>query len=352
MKRQMNLENITRRAPLTINFALSGASFFSVIGILLMLFHLYPANPNAEPIELKIHRGMRAKAIADLLEKKKLIRSSLAFQLVGCLTGTIRKLQGGTYRLSGAVSTPEIIHQLKTGKVVMRRLTAPEGMTIAQIDELWANNNFGDAGAFIEAARSSNLSRAKLRERQARYGIEGETLEGYLFPNTYQFPDGAPPDQVIEMMLDEFNRQWTHELDEEAKLLGWSTHEIITLASIIEKETKVDEERPLISAVFHNRMHRGWRLEADATALYALGNPGRPPNAADLKVDSPYNTYLYNGLPPGPICNPGLASILAALRPASAGYLYFVALGDGRHHFSATIEEHQRMIRKIYKQQG
>ena len=148
-------------------------------------------------------------------------------------------------------------------------------------------------------------------------------------------------------MLDEFERRWTPQFTEEAKALGFSKHEVITLASIIEAEARVPDERPLVSAVFHNRLRRGWKLQADPTALYGLGNPDRPPRAADLRVDSPYNTYIYKGLPPGPICNPGMASIVAALRPNSVDYMYFVAIGDGRHHFSKTLREHQNMINKV-----
>jgi UPF0755 protein len=212
-------------------------------------------------------------------------------------------------------------------------------LTVPQIGQLWENGKFGTATAFEQAARNP-------RWRQ-RYSIDAETLEGYLFPNTYQFADGTPVDSVIKMLLDEFDRGWTHLLSEEAKALGFSTHEIITLASIIEKEAKADDERPLIAAVYHNRLKRGWRLEADPTVLYALGNPERLLRTADLKVSSPYNTYLHRGLPPGPICNPGMASVKAALRPAQASYLYFVAIGGGRHYFSTRLVDHRAMIRKI-----
>jgi UPF0755 protein len=242
------------------------------------------------------------------------------------------------------MSLMEIVNRLIAGKVIMQRFVVPEGLTVAQIGELWESNGFGAASTFSQAIHAPDW--------QMEYGIAGETLEGYLFPNTYQFASGTPPNKVIEMMLDEFNRQWPHELSEEVESIGLSAHEAITLASIIEKEAKTAAERPIISAVFHNRLRRGWRLEADPTVLYALGNPSRPPTPADLKIDSPYNTYVHEGMPPGPICNPGRASILAALRPASSAYLYFVAIGDGKHHFSITLEEHKSIIRKINKTIG
>ena len=282
---------------------------------------------------------MSSKAIAKQLARQNLIRSPLVFQLMSQFSGASRSLKAGTYQLSGSMSLLEIIDQLKAGNVVARRFVVPEGLTAAQIGQLWESEGFGTAEAFYRAASHHRW--------RLPYGIEGETSEGYLFPNTYQIGDGTPPHAVIKMMRDEFDRRWTYELRREAESLGFSTHEAITLASIIEKEAKSPHERPLISAVFHNRLRRGWRLEADPTVLYALGNPTRRLTSADLQVNAPYNTYLHEGLPPGPICNPGMASIIAALRPASASYLFFVAIGNGKHHFSRTLNEHERMIRKI-----
>ncbi len=322
-----------------VSIVLFSVSLLGTIVTLIMLLYLYPVDADAEPIQLQIARGMSSQTIANQLACRNLIRSPLVFQLATHLSGASRSLKAGNYRLSGGLSLPQIINHLQAGKVVTRRFVVPEGLTVAQIGELWERNSFGAAAAFNRAASDPKW--------RVNYGIGGETLEGYLFPNTYQFADGTTPQVVIEMMLDEFDRRWTYALREEAESLGLSVHEAITLASIIEKEAEVPDERLLISAVFHNRLRRGWPLEADPTALYALGNPERSPTPADLNVDSPYNTYLHKGLPPGPICNPGRASILATLRPASAIYLYFVAIGDGRHYFSTTLKEHQNMIHKM-----
>ena len=237
------------------------------------------------------------------------------------------------------MSLREIIHQLEAGKIVHRHFVVPEGLTVAQIAQLFEDEGFGTSESFSRAARDSQWRK--------RYGIEGNSLEGYLFPNTYKLVDGIPAANVVKMMLDEFNRHWTRERTKEAKSLDFSPQEIITLASIIEREAKIADERPLIAAVFHNRLKRGWKLDADPTVLYALGNPRRALTKKDLKFDSLYNTYVYRGLPPAPICNPGLASIMAALRPAESSYLYFVAIGDGKHHFSNTLAEHNRVIRRI-----
>ena len=294
---------------------------------------------NAKPTQLKIVRGMSSQSIANQLVHKQLIRSSWVFLFATHLSGASHRLQVGTYHLSGAMSIPQIIEHLRSGKVITHQLVVPEGLTIAEIGKLWEKEGFGTAAAFSETASNS--------EWRINHKIEGKTLEGYLFPNTYQFPDGASAEVIIQIMLNEFERQWTTEMSEEARTLGFSKHEIITLASIIETEARISEERPLISSVFHNRLRRGWKLQADPTALYGLGNPDRPPRAADLRTDTPYNTYLYKGLPPGPICNPGIASIRAALRPVSADYMYFVAIGNGKHHFSRTLREHQNMINRI-----
>ena len=339
----MTLLDIRRSARWYISIAFFGISILSNFAILIAVFYmiryLSPVAANAKPIQLKIVRGMSSQAIADQLAQNNLIHNRWVFLFVTHFSGTSHRLQVGTYRLSGAMTIPQIIDHLKTGKVVTQQFVVPEGLTVAQIAKLWEKAGFGTAAAFKQAVCDPKWLH--------KYKIEAKTLEGYLFPNTYQFPDGATPQVILEIMLDEFKQRWTAEFTEEAKALGYSKHEVITLASIIEAEARVSDERPLVSAVFHNRLRRGWKLQADPTALYGLGNPDRPPRAADLRVDSPYNTYLYEGLPPGPICNPGWASILAALRPASVDYMYFVATGDGRHHFSKTLREHQNMINKI-----
>ena len=314
----------------------------AIVGIILALIlapYLTSKELALEPKEIRIALGTSTKSIAKQLADERIIRSSLLFEVVAYFEGASRYLQAGTYELSAAMSPREIIHQLKAGKVVHRHFVVPEGLTMAQIAQLFEDEGFGTAESFNRAARDLQW--------QKRYGIEVNSLEGYLFPNTYKLVDGIAAAKVIKMMLDEFNRNWTRERTEEAESINFSPQEIITLASIIEKEAKIDSERPLISAVFHNRLKRGWKLEADPTVLYALGNPPRALTTRDLKFDSSYNTYVNRGLPPAPICNPGLASIMAALRPAESSHLYFVAIGDGKHYFSNTLAEHNRVVRRI-----
>ena len=339
----MKSQNPQKNLAWYISIVFFSISLLSSLAILTTIFYtvryLSPVEANARPVELKIVHGMSSQAIADQLAHNNLIHNPWVFLFGTHLNGATHRLQVGTYCLSGAMNLPQIIDHLKTGKVVTRQFVVPEGLTIVQIGKLWEKAGFGTAAAFSQAANDPKWLH--------KYRIEGKTLEGYLFPNTYQFPDGATPGVILGIMLDEFDRRWTAEFTEEAKALGLSRHEIITLASIIEAEARVPDERPLVSAVFHNRLRRGWKLQADPTALYGLGNPDRPPRAADLRVDSPYNTYIYKGLPPGPISNPGMASILAALRPTSVDFMYFVAIGHGRHHFSKTLREHQNMINKM-----
>ena len=339
----MKFPDIRKNAWRYIGIALFCVSILSSVAVCVsisyMVRYLSPVDSDAKATHVKIAPGMSSMAIANQLADSHLIHNPWAFLVATHLTGSNHRLQVGSYRLSAAMSTPQIIDHLKTGKVITHQFVVPEGLTVAQIAKLWEKAGFGSATAFDEAVRDSKW--------QLNSGIDAETLEGYLFPDTYRFPGGTVPDVVIQIMLDESERRWTDEFCRAAESLKFSRHEIITLASIIETEARVDEERPLISAVFHNRLRRGWKLQADPTALYGLGNPDRPPRAADLRTDTPYNTYIYTGLPPGPICNPGAASISAALQPAPVDYMYFVAIGEGKHHFSKTLREHQNMINRI-----
>ena len=298
-----------------------------------------PPSASEDVINFDIPTGSSSRTIARRLAAEKLIRSEFIFRLVVRHRGIGRRLQAGTYALRRNMALPEILAEFEKGRVALESWTVPEGLTRDAIAELWETGGFGTAVAFREAFETTRLLE--------KYGLEDKTVEGYLFPNTYKFAKGTTAKRVVEMMLAEFKERWIETFDEEAINLGRTQHEIITLASIIEKEAQSKSERPRISSVFHNRLKRGWRLQADPTVLYALGNPERLLTKADLRVNSPYNTYVYKGLPPGPIANPGIDSIIAALRPEETSYLYFVAVGDGKHHFSQTLSEHNRMIRKI-----
>ena len=306
-----------------------------LIGVSLTL----PPTSSEEVVNFDVPAGSSSRVIAKRLVEQKLIRSEHAFRLVVRYRGTGRHLQAGTYVLRRNMALWNLLDEFEKGQVTLVSWTVPEGLTTSAIAELWEMSGFGTAEAFRKASESARLLK--------RYGLTDTTVEGYLFPNTYKFAKGTTTEKVVEMMLDEFKQQWTEKFDEEAQNLGRTRHEIVTLASVIEKEAQSRLERPRISSVFHNRLTRKWKLQADPTVCYALGNPERPLTKADLQVDSPYNTYKYKGLPPGPITNPGIDSIIAALRPEKTDYLYFVAIGEGKHHFSKTLSEHNRMIQKM-----
>ena len=305
------------------------------IGVLLTL----PLSSSEEVVNFEVPMGSSSRAIAKRLVEQKLIRSESAFRLIVRHRGTGKRLRAGIYALRRNMALWHIVDELEKGQVTLVGLTVPEGLTTSAVAQLWETAGFGTAAAFREATESPCLLKA--------YGLEGKTVEGYLFPNTYKFAKGTTAETAVQMMLNGFKQRWTETFDEEAQNLGLTRHEIVTLASVIEKEAQSESERPRIASVFHNRLKQKWRLQADPTVLYALGNPKRLLTRADLSVDSPYNTYKHKGLPPGPIANPGIDSIIAALRPETTDYFYFVAIGEGKHHFSKTLSEHNKMIRKI-----
>ena len=316
-----------------------GLGTLCLISLLIGVFLMLPPTSSEEIVNFEVPIGSSSRAIAKQLVEQKLIRSEYAFRIIIRHRGTGRRLRAGIYALRRNMALWHIVDEFEKGQVTLASWTVPEGLTTSAIAELWETTGFGTAEAFREAAESSCLLK--------QYGLGGKTIEGYLFPNTYKFAKGITAEKAVEMMLNEFKQQWTETFDEEARNLGLTRHKIVTLASVIEKEAQSKSERPRIASVFHNRLTRKWRLQADPTVLYALGNPKRLLTRADLSVDSPYNTYKYRGLPPGPIANPGIDSIIATLRPEKTDYFYFVAIGEGKHHFSKTLSEHNRMIRKI-----
>jgi UPF0755 protein len=286
-----------------------------------------------------ISHGMSATEIGSLLARRGFIRSAFLFRLTSVLSGTSRSLKAGEYALSTDMSAFRILRRIAAGEVILYRFTIPEGFTVSQIARLWEERGFGTAADFIEASRAPVM--------RERYGIASNSLEGYLFPDTYMFPHGISEQEAINEMLSQFDEKVSYLMEDTGAAhcvctagVTLSRHEAISLASIIEKEAKVEDEKPIISAVFHNRLGQGRKLESCATVLYSLGYPRRKLTDRDLKnTRSPYNTYIHKGLPPGPICNPGLGSIAAALNPSKHGYLYFVSKNDGTHYFAATYKE-------------
>jgi UPF0755 protein len=296
---------------------------------------------NTEKV-IKIDTGMSISSIGSLLESENLIKSSLIFQLVSILTGKSHSLKAGAYSIRANMSITDIIKKINSGETIVYKLTIPEGLTIAEIASIWERDGFGKSTDFIDLTTDVSMLN--------KYNIEADSLEGYLFPDTYIFPYGISEREAIEKMLEHFNKQISNALNGKS-IDSQKLHEIISLASIIEKEAKVSEERPIISAVYHNRLKIGMKLESCPTVLYGLGYPNRELTYDDLRNASlRYNTYVYNGLPPGPICNPGLKSIIAAIKPADVQYLYFVSKNDGTHHFSENYNDFLSAKRKYQSQ--
>lgn len=307
--------------------------------VLVGLHYFSPTASSEEIVSITIEPGSSTSKIAHHLAINKLIRSQLVFKLAVRYRRIGKQLKAGNYELSRDMSLTRILDELKRGQIEYSTFTVTEGITAAAIAEIWEKNGLGTAEAFQEVI--------ELPELLQKHVPEGVSAEGYLFPDTYKFAKGSSAKTVAQMMFAESSKRWTEVLSEEAKALELSRHEVITLASIIQREAGSSSEIPLIAGVFHNRLRDNWRLQADPTVLYALGDPDRLLTRADLKVDSPYNTYLHKGLPPGPIGNPGMEAILGALRPEETSYYYFVAIDKGKHHFSKTLAEHNRMIRQI-----
>ncbi len=325
-------------------YALGLFSIICIVTVLVIGYYLSPTASSEEIVTVTIASGSNTATIANDLATHKLIRSPFVFKLVVRYRGIGTKLRAGKYQLSRAMSLKQILDELKKGQIEFQTFTVPEGKTAKAIAELWKSAGFGSYESFLEATETTKLLK--------RYVPEGVSAEGYLFPNTYKFAKGSTATTVVQMMLAESDKRWDETLAEEAEALGFTRHQIMTLASIIEREAASIEEIPRISGVFHNRLKDNWKLQADPTVLYALGDPKRLLTREDLTYASPYNTYLNKGLPPGPIGNPGMASILGALRPEKTEFYYFVAIDEGKHHFSKTLAEHNRMRRVIKRKQA
>jgi UPF0755 protein len=254
-------------------------------------------------------------------------------------SGRSRSLQAGEYRFDQPISPLAVVDKIASGDVYTQRLTFPEGLTIAEMAKVFESRGFGPATAFVKAASDGAL----VKDLDAR----ARDLEGYLFPETYSLPRRADASRMVAMMVDRFRASYDETLRARAESQQMTTRQVVTLASLIEKETARAEERPLVAAVYRNRLKLGMGMQADPTVVYALTKAGKYNGNIrrdDLSFDSPYNTYRYPGLPPGPIAAPGRASLEAALSPADVPYLYFVSRNDGSHVFAATLTEHNANV--------
>ncbi len=297
-----------------------------------------------EAVLLEIPRGANSNEIADLLVEAKVLRSRLPFKLYLRRTGESRRLQAGEYRFAGPATPSELVRRLVKGDVYFLEVTIPEGLTARETVALIAARQLGDLGEMERL-----LGRTDWIED---LDPGARTLEGYLFPSTYRFQRGASSEQILRAMTRLAHRRITELLAAAPDPAGREVRRIITLASIIEKETGREEERGLVASVLANRLRLRMPLACDPTIIYALKLEGKFDGnlrKADLAMDSPYNTYLYPGLPPGPITNPGAASIEAAIAPPVTDYLFFVSKNDGTHHFSSDYRAHTEAVARYQK---
>ena len=302
-----------------------------------------PASDDSTSILFTVTPGETAATIATRLERAGLVRDARLFRLLVRYRGVDAQLEAGDYQLRPNMSLEEIVNALQSGHPSEVTITIPEGWRAEEIAEMLEERELVKAEEFLRTAREGEFEYWFLSDRP-----EGVSLEGYLFPDTYGIPPDFEADQIIDMMLADFGCRFTPKMHREAARQGMSIHEVLTVASLVEREARIPEERPLIASVYLNRLEAGWLLESDATAQYALGyqeGTGQwwksPISLEEMtQIDSLYNTYLYPGLPPGPICNPGLASIQAVINPAETNYMFLYHKGDGSHAFAETYEEH------------
>ncbi len=293
------------------------------------------------PALVSIEPGLPFSRVIERLEGAGVLRHGQVLRAYARWYGLDRSIRAGDYRFERPYAPVELLEALRTGQLALHRVTVPEGKTLTQVARLFAERGFGGVDEYTCLAGDAAFL--------ATLGVPASGLEGYLFPDTYSLPHTATPEEIVGAMVQRF-RETAAPLAAARRQRGMSEAEMVTLASIIERETGIASERRQVAAVFHNRLRIGMRLQSDPTAIYPWKEG--VPTAADLRVDTPYNTYLYAGLPPGPICNPGQAALEAAIRPSVDDALYFVARGDGSHAFARTLTEHNRNVAALRRKRN
>jgi UPF0755 protein len=322
---------------------LAATGLFMIAGLILLgagLFMISPADKNGPDQVIVIKEGLTLKEVAVELEQRGIIRSQILFRLWTRTMGYSRKIRAGEYLLSPRMPPMKVLEKLTKGIIITHQVTFPEGLTVAEVAELLAKKGLLPKERFLALTEDPSLIQ--------RFGISGRSLEGYLYPDTYQFDRGLTPLTVIETMLHRF-WQMVDPLEKRAAEVGMQMGDVVILASIVEKETGRPDERPMIASVFLNRLKRGMRLDSDPTVIYGIKNFNGNLTRQDLEQYTPYNTYQIKGLPPGPIANPGLEAIKAVLYPASTDFLYFVSKKDGFHQFSKTLSQHNEAVQVYQK---
>ena len=309
---------------------------------LLMLLLGACRDVNTKDVRVVVPRGANLHVAAESLARAHIVRNATAFRLYAMVRGRDRSIKAGTYVISPRLSWSEVLDVLHGGKSVEHRITIPEGWALEQIVPQLARVLNAPVDSVQAAVRDTALLHG--------LDIPTPTLEGYLFPDTYVFPDGTTPRAAVALMVGRFQQVWQPAWDSVLQSRALSRNDVMALAAIVEKEARLPEERPVIAAVYLNRIKAGMRLQADPTVQYAIGHHVARVFYKDLTIDSPYNTYRIKGLPPGPIASPGKPSILAALSPANVPYLYFVAHPDGHHEFTKDFAAHADAVKRARRE--
>jgi UPF0755 protein len=293
-----------------------------------------------DSVELVLE-GENLRQVACRLAEKELLRFPRLFMVLARVLEKDRTVQAGEYLLNSSMCPREILERLSCGATVLYRITVPEGYSVKQIASLLEQTQLADGSAVLQASRDLPL----LEE----LGVRADSLEGYLFPDTYYFAKGHSPQTLLKTMVRQFWKSYDSSLRDPQHASGWNLCEVVTMASIVEAEARKKEEKPLIASVLIYRLRKGMPLQCDPTVIYGLENFEGNLKREHLLVQHPYNTYEFKGLPPGPICNPGLDSLKAVLDPADTSYLYFVSRNDGTHEFSTTLRDHNRAVQNYQK---
>jgi len=316
------------------------AAFLAVDSILLLAFYLTLAPSRDKAVRVNVPSGAGVRQIGRILQEQRVINDRFSFSLLVRLRGMGSSLRSGDYEIPPGVKPWGVIDILAAGRGELVRITLPEGLTDEQV--------FGRLAAELKSLDSLELRKlARDPEFAAELGLETDALIGYLFPDTYFVPPSISAREMLGLMAERFQEVWGQASGGQTPSNGLSARECVILASIVENEAVRDSERPVIASVFLNRLKLGRPLESCATVLYVLGKHKSRLLYSDLSVESPYNTYLHGGLPPGPICNPGRKSLEAVLNPSRTDYLYFVARGDGSHVFSRSLDDHNNAKHRI-----
>ena len=312
-----------------------------ILGVSYGIYEIFvPARGGNANVEVEVPKGASFRQVIDILAKERLIGDGTIFLVIGKLTNSDRKIRAGYYSIWTSMTPWEILKILRQGRVVEYQVRVLEGDSLTDIADTFASSGLADKDAFRALAGDQDFL--------DRYNIDAPSIEGYLFPDTYTFPKGMSLEEAVGLMIDRMREKFSGDLMKDAAQAGMTEREALTLASIIEKESVIDSERPLISAVYHNRLKKHMPLQADPTSIYGYKTSHERITLKDLRRKSLYNTYVISGLPPGPIASPGLKSIEAAVHPASVPYLYFVAHDDKTHIFSTTISEHMKAV-QLYR---